>query len=294
MGLFLQFFLSGLTIGGVYGLVALGIVVIFKATKVLHFAQGYVAMIGGYFCWSMLAQIGIPLVPAILLTAAFGFTLGIIIDYSIMRPLIGQPLLSLIMVTIALTAVFEGLQVVIWPGAIKSFIEYVPAGTVTITGASISLQYVMGFAVALVLFGILSYYFYRTKHGLAMRATAEDHQLARSAGISVEAIFSQAWGIATLLGVMAGVLLGMATSVGPEIASIGFACFAVVFLGGLESIKGCIIAGPIVGVVQYMAMGYLDPVVGGGLSTVVPFVLIMLVLLVKPFGLFGEIRIERL
>ena len=295
MAFFLQLVLNGVMVGMLYALVAFGFVMIYKSSKVFNFAQGQMAAIGGYVMWGLLAWTGMPLPLA--LASGLGISIGLatIVSRSTIHPLIGQPILSIIMMTVALGALMDGMVMAIWGGVSKSFSPPIfPAEPLQIGGLIVNQQLVWSFGVALLIFGAFTLFFQRTKIGLCMRAVAEGHQAARSTGISVKRILDWSWVIAFLTAMVGGFLLGNINGLGFELSTIGLKAFPVVLLGGLESIPGCIIGGLIVGIAENLGGGYLDTYVGGGMVDVVPFVLIIIILFVKPFGLFGEERIERI
>lgn len=295
MTIFLQYTLSGLMTGTIYGLVAMGFVLIYKSSKVLNFAQGAMLMLLSYVSWSFFTQLHLPPVIAFFATLVIAVILALLVERFALRPLIGQSLLAIIMVTIALSALFEGIEFLIWGSEHKVYEptwlpeETIHFGTLIISQAEI---YCFISAIALVLF--LSLFFKYTKRGLIMRAVAEDHQVAQSKGIRVHNVFAWSWAISAVVSAIGGMLLGSIVGISYAMSWIGLKVFPVVLLGGLESLPGAIIAGLIVGVLENIAGGYLDPLVGGGIKDIFPYIVLILVLLIKPYGLFGLERIERI
>jgi len=286
--------MSGILTGGIYALIALGFVVIYKATGVFNFAQGEIVMVSAYICWALLVQFGLPLWISFALTFAFAAGLGLVVERFALRPMIGQPLLAAMMITLALIAVLDGLVTVIWGSRQEVLPDFFPRAPLHLGSVMISQQLLMGFGIAVALFVAFVLFFKRTKIGLGMRATAEDHQVSMSLGIKVSSSFAISWVIACIVAAVGGILLGSINGVNMNLAFLGLKAFPVVILGGLDSIPGAIIAGLLVGVLEKLATGYIDPLVGGGFAEIFPFIILLFVLLVRPYGLFGTKKIERI
>ena len=293
MDTFLQLLISGLMLGGVYAIIALGFVVIFKSSGIFNFAQGQLLMIGGYLCWSFLSQFHLPTWASFLAVLLVAVAIGLIIERFALRPMIGQPLLAAIMITIALASVLDGIVTIVWGGDQLILPEFISRASLDLGSISISRQSLWLFLISLALFGCFVLFFRFTKMGLAMRGTAEDQQVVQAAGIRVSSIFALSWVIASIVSVIGGIFLGSLTGVSPTLAFLGLKAFPVVILGGLESIPGALIAGLLVGSLEKIAGGYIDPLIGGGFEEIFPFIILLVVLLIKPFGLFGLKRIER-
>ena len=294
MTLFLQFFLSGIMLGGIYGLIAVGLVLIVKGTQVFNFAHGDLAAAGAYLFWWLLVKVqinaGLSMVALIICSGA----LALLLERFILRPMIGKPILSAIMVTMGVGQVFAGLVTLFWPGPGRTFPDIIPSGTFHLGSVALSVESLISFIICVVVLVAFYFLFQHTDLGLAMRGTAEDHQLAQSGGIQVTRIFATCWFIGILLSAIGGILIANLHQL-DRIAVSGFILktFAVVIFGGIESITGAVIAGIIVGVLEMLGAGYLDPLVGGGLAEVIPFIVLLLILLFRPHGLFGYERIER-
>jgi branched-chain amino acid transport system permease protein len=295
MTFFLQLVVTGFSLGMMYALIALGFVVIFKCSGAFNIAQGQIVMLGGYLGYTFLATLHMPVWAAIIAAIAVAVVMGLVIERLALRPLLGQPALAIVMMTIALAGIMEGIAMLGWGGAYVTYHDVLPALSLQIGSVSIPPSSLLGLIVSVVVVGILMVIFRYTKMGLAMRATAEDEQVTRSLGIRATMVYALVWVIACVVGVVAGVLLGGVSGVSPPMADVGLKALAVVILGGLDSIGGAIIAGIILGVSENLAAGYLDPLMpsGGGLATVFPFLVIMVMLIFKPYGLFGLKRIER-
>jgi branched-chain amino acid transport system permease protein len=221
--------------------------------------------------------------------------MGFLIERLTLRPLVGQPVLAVVMMTIALATVLEGLATLIWGGEYKTYHGVLPTLTLKVGQISVPSESLIGLIVSIVAVAILLILFRYTKIGLAMRATAEDLQVVQSVGIKATTVYAVSWSIACVVGVIGGILLGGVSGVKIELATIGLKAFAVVLLGGVNSIGGAIVAGIMLGVLENIAAGYLDPLLpGGGLAQVFPFIVMIIVLIFRPYGLFGLVRIERI
>ncbi len=293
MDFFLQLMLTGLMVGAIYSLVAVGFVLIYKASGIFNLAQGELLMIAAYMCWAFLVQAHLPLWLGLLLTLGAAALLGLVIERLALRPMIGQPLFAIVMITIALSIILKGIVTGIWRGSQYYFPEFLAAAPMHLGGVILSQQHLYCFVAAILAVVALTFYFNRTKSGLAMRAVAEDHQVAQSTGVSVKMVFAMTWAIAAIVSAIGGILLGSINGVNFNLSVLGLKALPVVLLGGLDSILGAIIAGLAVGVLENVAAGYLDPLVGGGLQDVFPFIILLFVLLVKPYGLLGLRKIER-
>ena len=293
MTFFLQFLLSGLMLGGIYGLIALGIVLIYKSSRVFNFAHPELVVLGAFVVWTFVAPLKLHFGLAIIAAIALCLLLAIVIERLILRPMTGQPLLAVIMATIGLSQVVAGVTTLAWPGPGRAYPPIIPSGAVHLGGIVLAQENLISFAVCIITFLTFLAFFRYTKMGLAMRGTAEDAQLAQSGGIKVTTVFTGAWFIGMVLAVIGGVLLGNIHTVDPMIGGYGIAAFAAVFVGGLESIPGAIISGLIIGVLQMLGAGYIDAIMPVRSSELIPYVILLLILLAKPFGLFGYERIER-
>jgi branched-chain amino acid transport system permease protein len=292
---FLQLVISGFALGMVYALIAIGFVIILKCSKAFNIAQGQFVMIGGYLGFTFLVTFHLPVWASILAAIAVAIIMGLLIERLTLRPLVGQPVLAVIMMTIALATVLDGLATLIWGGEYKTYHGVLPTITLTVGEISIPPETTIGVIVSIVVVGLLMLFFRYTRSGLEMMATAEDEQVVQSAGIKVTTVYALSWAIASIVGVIGGIILGGVSGVMIPLSEIGLKAFAVVLLGGINSIGGAIIAGIIVGVLENVAAGYLDPLLpGGGLASVFPFIIIIIVLIFRPYGLFGLAEIERI
>ncbi len=294
MDMFLQLLVSGTLLGGVYALLALGVVVIFKATKIFNFAVGSLAMLGAYILWSFFMAMQIPFWISIILIIICTWVIGVVLYQFTIRPMVGQPLMSIVIMTLGLSILLDALVLAFWGSQQKYYPEFLPMGGIKLGAIVISEQYLVAFVVAFLLFGGLTLFFQRTSMGLAMRAVAESHDAARATGIKVGNIFMWTWVIATLTAAVGGILLGSIRGLDLSLSGVGLKAFPAILLGGLESFPGCIIGGLIIGISENLASGYLDTYTQGGMSDVMPWILAVVILVTMPHGLFGEKRIERI
>jgi branched-chain amino acid transport system permease protein len=280
----------------VYALVTIGFVLIFKCSKAFNIAQGHFVMIGGYLGYTFLVTFHLPIWAAILAAIAVAIVMGLAIERLTLRPLVGQPILAVIMMTIALATVLEGLATLIWGGEYKAYHGVLPTITIKFGELTVPPEMTIGLLVSIATVIILMVLFRYTRSGLAMRATAEDEQVVQSAGIKVTTVYALSWVIAAVVGVIAGILLGGISGVMIPMSNVGLKALAVALLGGMDSIGGAILAGVILGIAENVAAGYLDPLLpsGGGLANVFPFIVIIIVLIFRPHGLFGLAEIERI
>jgi branched-chain amino acid transport system permease protein len=291
---FLQLVLNGVVIGSIYALVALGFVVIYKSSGVLNFAQGEFLMLGAYVCLAIVTQARVPFVPAFLLTLGFSVVLGLALERVLLRPMVGEPVISVIMLTLGLSSVLRAIVQGIWGTDTKPFPDVLPHEPVQVGPLPVSQGYLWSVGAVAVMLVLFSLFFKYTRPGIAMRATAFSQQVALSMGISVKRIFALSWSIAAVVSAVGGVLLGaIRGGVDGSLAFFGLKVVPVAILGGLDSVAGAIVGGLVIGVLENLSGGYLDPLFGGGVKEVAPFVALVAILTVKPYGLFGKVKIER-
>ena len=342
MDVFLQLTVSGLSNGMVLALVAVGFVIIYKASDVINFAQGDFMLFGAFLTYAFLSQFpldsGGNIAVLLLATIAFslvflvstGFkrlipvtavcvlaflgltltqtegrvldlvaigltllgaaTLGLLVERSVLRPLIGEPIISMIMVTIGLSSLLKAITLGIW-GSLPRTLEtnLIPRGELTLGGAVVGLDRILTIVIALTLLIVLSLFFRFTRDGIAMRAIADDQQAALSMGISIKRVLAVAWAMAAVTAAIGGFMLANMVGVGHEITLVGLTVFPVVILGGLDSIPGAIVGGAIIGLLKAYTAFYF----GHGLEEITPYIVLILVLMVRPYGLFGKQIIER-
>ncbi len=295
MDKFLQFLANGIMIGGIYGLVALGLVLIYKSSRVLNLSHGFFLMIFAWLCWSFTEQLSLPIWLSILLVLAVSVVAGLGVERFVLRPLIGQPVLAIVTVTLALGYFLEGVAIMAWGANTKGLPEFIPRETIWLGPVSIAQHYLWAFGMAILIFILLYIFFRYTKMGLGMQIVSEDQQVAQSLGIRVKNVFAQTWAFALVIAAIAGILYASLHAVSNFNALIGLnKALPVMLLGGLESLPGALIGGIIIGTFESVGSGYIDPLVGGGTSDVIPLILMLFILLIKPSGIFGWKRIERI
>jgi branched-chain amino acid transport system permease protein len=292
MDKFIQLTLSGVANGAILALVALGFVLIYKSSDIINFAQGELLMIGAYLTYTTVETFGIIWPIGVLLAVIGAAAIGVLIEHFVLRPMIGEPVISVIMVTIGLSSILRAILGAIYGVSPLVAPQIIPETTVQLLGASVSINRLWAVALSLTLFVALTIFFRRTSEGIAMRAVADDQQAALSMGISVRRVWAIAWAIAAITAAVGGILLSsIFGGVGADIGRVGLLVFPVVILGGLDSIPGAIVGGLIIGLLQAFAGGYLPTELG--LAEVLPFIVLVLILLVRPYGLFGQKMIER-
>jgi branched-chain amino acid transport system permease protein len=294
MDFFLQLVLNGLVIGSIYALVGLGFVIIYKSSSILNFAQGEFLMLGAYVCVAIMSGANVPFLPAFAITLVFSALLGVLMERLLLRPMIGEPVISVIMLTLGLSSVLKAVVQAVWGTDTRPYPELFPTAPVQIGPLPVSQGYLYSLGSVAVLLVLFTLFFKLTRAGIAMRATAFSQQVALSMGISVKHMFALAWSIAAVVSAVGGVLLGgVRGGVDGAFAFFGLKVIPVVILGGLDSIGGAIVGGFIMGVLENLSGGYLDPVFGGGVKEVAPFIALVAILAVRPYGLFGKVKIER-
>jgi len=293
--LLLQLVLNGVIIGALYGVVAMSFVLIYKSTQVVNFAQGESLLIGAWVCWAFLVKFGLPFWLGFLLTLAFMFVFGVLLQVVVLRPMIGEPIISVIMLTIGLSIFFQAGMSWIFGEFVQPFPQVFDTDVVTIAGLNVQTAYLMSFVISLLIMAGFFLFFKYSRMGLAMRATAFSQQVAASLGISVRKVFALAWAISAVVSAVAGVTVGMVNGVSSALSFFGIKVFPATILGGLDSIVGAILGGLIIGVLENVAQfvdgEYLQ---WGNLYNIVPFYVLVIILMIKPYGLFGTKNIERI
>ena len=296
MSYFFQLVVSGVVVGSIYALSALGFVLIYKSSRVLNIAHGQIIAAGAFITYVLNAQVGIPIYLSFLLSMAITFFLAMGVERVFLRRLIGEPIISVIMVTIGLMSIIDGLIYMTPFGAENfSFPEFLPQEPITFYGVSISSTQLVGVIITAILIGGFSVFFTKSTLGISMRAVSDDQLASMSVGISIPRVFGLAWATAGFSAAAAGAIIGNITGLNFEtLQAFGIAVFPVVILGGLDSIVGAVVAGIIMGLIQQFAAGYLDGNWGlNGTANVLPYIILLVILLFKPHGLFGTHEIER-
>jgi branched-chain amino acid transport system permease protein len=299
-----QFAVSGLLAGGPIALIALGLVLIFKSSYIFNFAHGHMLLMGALLTWWFAVEVGLTLWLSIALALALSALLGLAIERLALRPMTGQPLLSIILMTLGLSQALQGLALLLFGGAQRNFPQIFSAADpyrivtpfifndkpITII---LKQNLVWSFGVAMLGVILISAFFRFTRTGLAMRGTSEDHELAQSIGLRIHRIFGVSWALAGGVATTAGILLATSSGLDLSLAVVVLAAFPAVLLGGLESIPGAIVGGLIIGLAQGMVAAAKAQWVRDA-TEIVPYVVLLIVLLIRPEGLFGQKRIERI
>jgi len=297
MQFFLEVLIGGLLSGVMYALVALGFVLIYKASGVFNFAQGAMVFFAALTCVG-LRDLGLPLWVAAILTVGVMVLLGLAIEKFVLRPLVAQPEITLFMATIGLSFLIEGLAQIVWGTGVRKLelgIEDEPLQVLLErTGIAISQFDLMAAGVAAVLVTLLAVFFSRTKVGRALRAVADDHQAALAVGIPLQQIWGIVWAVAGFVALVAGLLWGARNGVQFSLTSLALKALPVLILGGFTSVPGAIVGGLIIGASEKLAEVYIGKYVGGGIEGWFPYILALGVLLIRPEGLFGEKIIRRI
>jgi len=296
MSYFFQIVVSGIVVGSIYALAALGLVLVYKSSRVANFAHGQIIAAGAFITFFLTVDLGVPIFFSFLASMVITFFLAMSVERIFLRRLIGEPIISVIMVTIGLASIIDGL-IYLTPFGTEnfSFPSFLPTTPLTLGGVSISWTQLVGVIITFILIGGFSWFFKKSTIGISMRAVSDDQFGSMSVGISVPRVFGLAWATAGLSAAAAGCIIGNITGLNFDtLHAFGIVVFPVVILGGLDSILGAVVAGIIMGLIQQFASGYLDGNWGlNGTGDVMPYVILLIILLFKPHGLFGIHEIER-
>jgi len=289
----LQYTLDGALKGMLYAVIAIAFIVVYRAGRILNFAQGEVIIFMAYIIWSLHSVATLPVPAVILISLIMAALLGLATERGIFRPLIGQPIWAIVMVTIGLMILIQGVTQVVWGGRERPFPVLFPGGAVKLGPLLFTSSIFYGGLISLFIVSALALAFERTRWGLKLTAVAENHQVAQAMGISVKRSIAIAWMIGWGLSTFAAVVFFNGRVLTFAAATIGLHALPVVLLAGLESIGGALLAGIIVGVGESWAAAFLDPYTAGISSQIFPYVLMLIVLVIRPQGLFGWKIIER-
>lgn len=310
-----QQIINGLLNGGTLALIALGIVLIFKSSEVFNFAAGHMVMVGAFLTWMFAGGEGtgeelfdLPLWAAVIAASVVAVGIGFLIERVALRPMTGQPLLAIILMTLGLSQVMEGLTTVAFGVQPKGNFPapFSPSDAFNIPVPPVNGESIVfldrlqigharlaTFVVAIIAAVLFILFFQYTKTGLAMRATSENHELAQSMGIKVSRVFGWSWAIAGIVATLGGVLLATLSGVSISLSTVALVAFPAILLGGLESFPGAIVGGLLVGLAQEIVRASTIVEVRNA-SDIAPYVLLLIILVLRPEGLFGQRRIERI
>ena len=280
---------TGLVTGATYGLIGMGFALIYKATGVVNFAQGELVMLTAYIAFSLAGALGLSFFPLMLVAVPISMAIGLVLERAFIRPMLGEPVFSIVMVTVGLAVILRGIVVLIWGSEPLNFAAGIATTVVAIGGVPFYLAqlYLIG---ALALLTLLTWLFLRfSRFGVAMRAVAANETAAMLTGVSVDRIHALAWMLSSAIAAIAGALFAVNYKLAPDLWFQGLKSFPAVILGGMDSVIGASVGELIIGVIESLAQGYL----GEGLRDIAGFVVIIVVLMIRPFGLFGSQDIER-
>lgn len=290
---FVQLVLSGIAVGCIYAMIAVGFVLIFKATDILNFAHGEIMMVGAYICYALMAHLNFSFLPAIAVTLIFFILMGVVTERLVFRPMIGEPVFATVMVTLGLSIFLRSMTGIIFGHVNRVFPSPFPEQPLVFGKVALSHQHLWVIIVAALMISSLFVFFKFTRTGLSLRSAANDQLAAMLMGISVKKVFAIVWAIAFLTAALAGIFLGNILVINNRFSLVAIKAFPAVILGGLQSIPGAIVGGIIIGVIENLAGGYLDQYLGGGIKNLSSFIVLFIILMVKPYGLFGKEEIER-
>jgi branched-chain amino acid transport system permease protein len=295
MELLVQLLVNGLVVGALYGVVAMSFVLIYKATQIVNFAQGEFLLIGAWVCWWLLTKYQLPFYLSMPITLFAMLILGVTLQVCVLRPMIGEPIMSAIMVTIALSTMLQAGMKWVFGTNLQPFPPVFATQTVSLLGLQIQTAYLMSLVVSLVMMAGMAWFFHASRYGLAMRATAFNQQIAQSLGIPVKTVFAMAWAISAVVSAVAGVVVAVINGVSAGLSAYGMKVFPAVVLGGLDSIAGAVLGGIIIALLGNLAH-FVDSqfLHWGNLYEIAPFYVLIVTLMIKPYGLFGTKDIERI
>lgn len=290
---FIQLMISGIALGCLYALIAVGFVLILKATDILNFAQGEVIMLSAFICYFLVTTFHLPFLLAILFTGIIAGLMGILTERLVLRPMLGEPVFAVVMVTIGLSIFLRSMAGILFGHNNLVFPSPFPKEAVKMGGIVLSQTEIWIMLATFVLIIVFFFFFKYSRMGLAMRGTADDQDVALLMGISVKQVFALIWAVSFVTAAVSGVFLANIMVINLGLSFVAISAFPAIILGGLESIPGAIIGGLAIGIIENLAGGYLDQIVGGGVKDVTPFLVLFLVLMIRPYGLFGKKEIER-
>ena len=285
----MQLLAGGLANGSVYGLIAIGFVIIFKSSSILNFSQGELMMVGAYLAFVIIMEWQVNFYLGVLIALSIAGIFGLLLNAFIFQRMINEPVFSSIMITVGLASLLRSVTGIVFKLEESSIVSPVGDAVVNIGGIAIWQIHLLTIAVAILLFGIFFVFFKYTSLGIGMRAAAEDQGVAQLMGVSIKIVFGLSWAIAAIVAAIGGIFMAQLSAVTPEMYLIGLRALPAAFLGGIDSIPGAIIGGLIIGIIESFAGGYIS----GGAKEVVAFIMLFIILLVRPYGLFGTREIKR-
>ena len=299
MAYFLQQFFAGIALGCIYALIGLGFSIIFKASEVINFAQGELLLVGAYVAYAGMYEWHLNFLPALLLALVVTVAIGLLFERLVLRRMIGRPVFSILMITIGLDIVLRTAVIMKWgSNTLAAASPFETNSGLTIGGVFLGTNDLLIIAITVLLCAALFYFFRFTKYGLAMRATALDQEAALAVGINIRTIYALAWGISAAIATLGGVFFAIdRVVIDPTLGNIALLAFPAIILGGLDSVSGAVVGGMLIGLAEALTAGYESQfanVLGAGFHEITPYIIMILVLLIRPFGLFGTRKVERI
>jgi len=299
MAYFVQLTFAGIALGCIYALIGLGFSIIFKASEVINFAQGELLLVGAYIISAGTFEWHLPFLLAVFLGIAVTVAIGLLFERFILRRMIGRPVFSILMITIGLDIVLRTTVIARWgSNPIPAATPFEITSGFNMGGVHFGTNDVLTIIVTVLLCSALFYFFRFTKYGLAMRATAIDQEAALVMGINIRTVYALAWGIAAAIATIAGVFLAIdSLAIDPTLGGTALLAFPAIILGGIDSVSGAVVGGIIIGLAQVVTAGYesrFANVLGAGFHEITPYLIMILVLLIRPYGLFGTRKVERI
>lgn len=280
---------TGLVAGATYGLIAIGFALIYKSTGVVNFAQGELVMLTAYIGFSLANSFGLGFVPLLLITIPVSMAVGFVLERLFIRPMLGEPIFAIVMVTVGLAVILRGLTIIVWGSQPANFDAGLPATVIRLGSVPFYPAQLVLIAALVVVVTAVWLFMRFTRYGMAMRAVAINETAALLAGISVSRVHALAWVLSSGIAAIAGVLFAANFKLAPDLWFQGLKSFPAVILGGMDSVVGAAVGGLVIGLIESLAQGY----IGEGMREIAGFVVIVLVLMVRPYGLFGSRDIER-
>jgi branched-chain amino acid transport system permease protein len=294
MTAFLQLLFQGLALGCIYALVALGFTVIFRSSNVINFAQGSLCLVGAYLISVLATGLNLPFVVAVIAAIALLAAGGAVFQMTVLRRLLGQPVFVIVMVTIGLSIVIDSSIPAIFGGNARILGDPWGASAVSVGGVTFSWVRIWTVVCTGLILALYFAFDRFSRYGLAMRATAADEEAAMAVGVPVRRVYALTWAIAGGIAAVGGLFLaGFPSTVNPSLGDVALRAFPAIILGGLNSPPGAVVGGISIGIVEVMASGYSPGWLGSNFSAVAPYVVMILVLLSRPYGLFGTAPVER-
>jgi branched-chain amino acid transport system permease protein len=301
MAYFTQLAFAGIALGCIYALIGLGFSIIFKASEVINFAQGELLLVGAYVVSSGVFEWHLPFLVALLLGIVATVLIGVLFERLILQRMIGRPVFSILMITIGLDIILRTTVLVRWgSNPIPAATPFDITSGIDAGGVHFGASDIWTIIVTIVLCAALFIFFRYTRYGLSMRATALDQEAALAIGINIRSIYALAWGLSAAIATIGGVFLAIDSfAIDPTLGGTALLAFPAIILGGLDSVSGAVVGGIVIGLVQVVTAGYenspyVTNVLGTGIHEITPYLIMILVLLIRPYGLFGTKKVERI